>query len=525
MLQPISKLSQPDHALNDANEYIARLPDCWKGYARKALVLDEKVSAELAAALAYYYLLQNEGRCIFSDYTPFVDAFSGLKERISVCHTVLQLNAALESFHEENCLPVIILGSKEYALNFSTFVRNCIMIGAKLNASVTVKLEGSTNLLLFNKCMFANLSFAIDHGQIIADNSSWVKILNCNFTSNSVLLSAVGSKGAFNAERCTFYNCKAGGLLCGGPGEMVVDRCSFCDNARAGLEVREKGKLTVRNSSIYNNCWYGLAIGPRASNCEVVDCQIYHNARGGITVADDSEYVVLNRNKIYGNNRNGVFVIKSEVNIKENEVFDNEEWGIWAQDNSCCRVVMNDVFRNKCGGVCVEKERSNFVKLNASHDNLGPGYSEKDNQSNSHGFCESNDEYNNKELTVAKRSNFLSPWCSACLKRCQDLELCTTCLTAGYCNQDCQKKHRSKHKRLCNILREKSSFLIPSIVDDGPKDKISYNFHAKNLEDVGPDYADPPPRNGKEFIVKVQNCCFEKNELETPARLGIYDRS
>ena len=523
------KLSQPDHALKDANEYIARLPDCWKGYARKALVLDEKVSAELAAALAYYYLLQNEGRCIFSDYTPFVDAFSGLKERISVCHTVLQLNAALESFHEENCLPVIILGSKEYALNFSTFVRNCIMIGAKSNASVTVKLEGSTNLLLFNKCMFANLSFAIDHGQIIADNSSWVKILNCNFTSNSVSLSAVGSKGAFNAERCTFSNCKAGGLLCGGPGEMVVDRCSFCDNARAGLEVREKGKLTVRNSSIYNNCWYGLAIGPRASNCEVVDCQIYHNARGGITVADDSKYVVLNRNKIYGNNKNGVFVIKSEVNIRENEVFDNEEWGIWAQDNSCCRVLMNDVFHNKCGGVCVEKERSNFVKLNASHDNIGPGYSEKDNSifgdvfffnpSNSHGFCESNDDYNNKELTVAKRSNFLLPWCSACSKRCQDLELCTTCLTAGYCNEDCQRKHWSKHTRLCKILREKSSFLIPSITDDGPKDKISYNFHAKSLEDVGPDYADPPPKNGERFIVKVQNCCYEKEKL------GIYDRS
>ena len=520
------KLSQSEHALKDANEYIARLPDCWKGYARKALVLDEKVSAEIAAALAYYYFYRNEGRCIFSEYKPFIRAFTGLKERISVCHTVQQLNAALQSFHEENCLPFIVLGSKEYILNIDTLVRNCIMIGVKSNAtSVTVKLEGFSNLRLFNKCMFANLSFAIDHGQIIADNSSWVKILNCNFTSNSVSLSAVGSKGAFNAERCTFSNCKAGGLLCGGPGKMVVDRCSFCDNARAGLEVRERGKLTVRNSSIYNNCWYGLAIGPRASNCEVVDCQIYHNARGGITVAHDSEYVVLNRNKIYGNNRNGVFVIKSEVNIKENEVFDNEEWGIWAQDNSCCRVVMNDVFRNKCGGVCVEKERSNFVKLNASHDNIGPGYSEKDNQSNSHSFCESNVKYNNKELTVAKRSNFLSPWCSACSKRCQDLELCTTCLTAGYCNQDCQRKHRSKHKRLCNILREKSSFLIPSIVDDGPKDKISDNFHVKSLEDVGPDYAGPPPRNGEKFIVKVQNCCFEKNELETPARLGIYDQS
>ena len=534
------KLNQLENALEDANDYIARFPGCWKGYARKALALDQKVSAEIAAALAYYFYPKGSG-CIFSDYTPFTEAFPGLRRRISICDTVHQIDAALIphfyakmasiASNEENCLLIKILGSKEYILNYMLpqKLSNCIMVGTKPDASITLKFKNSTQISLLNRCMFANLSFAIDQGQITVPYGSWVKILNCKFTSNSDSLAAIGSAGVFNAERCTFSNCKAGGLLCEGPGEMVVDRCSFSDNARAGLEVREKGKLTVRNSRIYNNCWYGLAIGPRASNCEVVHCQIYHNAQGGITVADDSEYVVLNRNKIYGNNKNGVFVIKSEVNIRENEVFDNEEWGIWAQDNSCCRVLMNDVFRNKCGGVCVEKERSNFVKLNASHDNIGPGYSEKDNSifgdvfffnpSNSHGFCESNDDYNNKELTVAKRSNFLLPWCSACSKRCQDLELCTTCLTAGYCNEDCQRKHWSKHRRLCKILRERSSFLIPSITDDGPKDKISYNFHAKSLEDVGPDYAGPPPKNGERFIVKVQNCCYEKEKL------GIYDRS
>ena len=30
------KLHQLDDALKDANEYISRFPDCWKGYARKA---------------------------------------------------------------------------------------------------------------------------------------------------------------------------------------------------------------------------------------------------------------------------------------------------------------------------------------------------------------------------------------------------------------------------------------------------------------------------------------------------------
>jgi hypothetical protein len=50
------KLKQYENALKDANDYITRRPDCWRGYARKALALDglnEKASAEIAAALAF----------------------------------------------------------------------------------------------------------------------------------------------------------------------------------------------------------------------------------------------------------------------------------------------------------------------------------------------------------------------------------------------------------------------------------------------------------------------------------------
>lgn len=253
------KLNQLENALKDANEYITRFPDCWKGYARKALALNEKVSAAIAATLAYYYRYQIDGKCIL-ECQPFERAFPGLKERISICDTVEQFDAALirqfSSIHEENYYaPVIILGSNEYVFNseFPKILINCIMVGAKPDASVTLKLEGSTQMSLLKKCMFANISFVIDQGQVIARDDSWVKILDCNFTSNNDVLAAFGSVGTLNAERCTFSNCKAGGLLCEGPGEMVVDSCSFTRNMKAGLEVRKNGILTVRNSRIYNN--------------------------------------------------------------------------------------------------------------------------------------------------------------------------------------------------------------------------------------------------------------------------------
>ena len=62
----IVTLERNENDLKDANDYITRRLDCWMGYAWKALALDDinkklrpelvdKVSAEMAAALAFYH--------------------------------------------------------------------------------------------------------------------------------------------------------------------------------------------------------------------------------------------------------------------------------------------------------------------------------------------------------------------------------------------------------------------------------------------------------------------------------------
>ena len=98
--------------------------------------------------------------------------------------------------------------------------------------------------------MLAKLSFSIDKGQIISLPESWVKVLNCNFTSHGAVSAAVGTRGTFNARQCNFTNCKGGGLVCTGTGNMLVDDCTFARNMKADLEVHENGILTVRNSLI-----------------------------------------------------------------------------------------------------------------------------------------------------------------------------------------------------------------------------------------------------------------------------------
>ena len=547
------KLGQYEDALKDATDYITRRPDCWKGYARKALALDglnEKVSAEIAAALAFYH-----NRAIFSDFSPFKESFFDLQKHIFVCDTVDQLisNAKLSPKEEANLLTILVLGSKDYILNSDLVcpgivLSNCILVGARINCSVVLKFGGNTSVYLFNKCMITNLSFYLEKGQVSGRRGSLVKILNCKFTAGKDNDSAiVASESEFNAERCNFINGNYAGLGCVGPGNMVVVDCSFYNSGKVGLVVRDGGALIVKSSRVYNNRMHGCQIGPEALKCVVVNCDIRHNDEGGILV-ERSKNVRIIRNNVFGNNQCGLEMISSEVNIKENNIFDNGWWGIWSMSNSWCNVSMNRVFRNKAGGVRVGyrvagKEFSpSVVELNKIYDNIGPGFLDNVNKCEIDGRpsanvflrksylkspnslqsakCQGNEVYNNKENENVSQLNFAVLYCSNCRKKCEPNK-CGKCFTAVYCNKACMEGHWSKHKKLCKVFRGKASYLITSMKRVGGDGMIKR--HAKSLEEIGPKFSPPPPRDGKRFVVKVESY-MPGTDLK-PHTLLLYDRS
>ena len=545
------KLGQYEDALKDANDYITRRPYCWRGYARKALALDglnEKVSAEIAAALAFYH-----NRAIFSDFPPFENSFFDLQKRIFVCDAVDQLisNAELSLKVEANLLTILVLGSKDYVLNSDVvgggiILRNCILVGAKINCSVLLKFGGNTCVFLKSKCMITNLSFYLEEGEVVGQPGSLVKVLNCNFTGKDNDMPIVSSKGEFNAERCNFRNGNSVGLGCDGPGNMVVVDCSFCNN-KTGLGVRDGGTLIVKSSHMYNNRMHGCQIGPKASKCVVVNCDIRHNDQEGIAI-HRSKNVSIIRNNVFGNNQSGLMMMSSEVDIRENNIFENDLWGIWSMSNTWCNISMNKVFRNKTGGVRVgyraagDEISPSVVELNKIYDNIGPGIVESATKSELIGSQNTNDEhrnsylkspnshqtakrqnnkvYNNKESKNVSKLNISIPYCSNCRKKCEPIR-CGKCFAAVYCNKSCRKGHLSKHKKLCEVLRGKASFLITSMKRVGGDGMIKR--HAKGLEEIGPEFSPPPPRDGKRFVVKVQSS-IPSPDLN-PHTLLLYDRS
>ena len=514
-------LEQYEEALKDANEYIQRRPNCWTGYAWKALALNginkksnsdlvDNASAEIAAALAFY---RNES--VFSGLPVFDKVFGHLKKRIFLCDSVdTLLNAIFSEEDEAGMLKILVLCSEEYMFDSNSVKdpwNNCILVGAGKNRSVSIKSDKNINLLM---CMLSNLSFSFKEGQLHCLPGSFVKLLNCNFTSNDKTeeLAAVKTEGELSAEQCNFTGSRCEGLLSTGSGKASVIDCSIFNNRRYGLTARNDGVLIVKSSRIFNNGFFGLILDS-AAQCIADNCHIHHNGEDGIRVWKSSD-VTLKGNNVFHNGGAGIEAIDSEVVIRENDVFDNGAWGIWTFGDLSGNMTMNKVSRNKAGGIYVKTEHFFPIQRNKIYSNIGPGFLETSSLEEPSWPSQDNEIYNNKEIG---KLNLSIPFCSNCRKSCE-LRKCEKCFTTAYCSESCQESHWSKHQKICKVLREKLSYHVTN-----PK-TAEYSKETELIDgskDVGPEFSPPPPRDGKIFVAKVHTSCTGISSCT----VLLYDRS
>ena len=438
-------------------------------------------------------------RGIFTDFPIFVESFPDLQSRIFICNSVDELLDAMFSQEvETGLLKILVLGSEEYILNNSETVdkpwNNCILVGTRKKCSVSLKSNYHISLL---KCMFTNLSFSFNECRLFCLPDSFVKILNCNFTSNDDNIGTIKTEGVFNAEQCSFTRSP---LVCVKQSRAVVHDCSFCNNAKDELCVVEGGTLKVENCRMYNNGDDGLFVGDK-SECVVANCDIHDNGGDGIDLSESGN-VTLIRNNISNNSGRGIRInvmYGGVADVRENSLSDNGMWGIHTC-NSDCNILTNKIFRNNDGGVNIQEYRilsSVVVKLNKICHNGGPGLRVNGdvikvaewlhlNSANSVESFEfqNNEIHDNKENESDGKLNLSVPYCSYCRVKCKPT-MCQKCLTTAYCSESCQKQHYSKHKEICKVLREKSSYLITS-TEEADKDDLYHDGEYVGEDEVGP---------------------------------------
>jgi parallel beta-helix repeat protein len=564
------RLKQFNNALNDAEEYMKYSPECWRGYAKKALALqglDEKWNAVCAAALAFYH-----DRHIFEHFPPFQTSFPNLKQSIHVCDDVSSLVFLLSQLPCEivSYMPskVIVLEPGKYCLSVECFDRFrvvednifnvkllrtggfCLVAASDGSPELSVTLSFAGNFgLLSHSVMAVNISFIFELGKWQTMRGSVVKLFDCSVTSN-IFGHTFVSEGSLSVKKCHFINCKSTALLVCGNAD--VEDSVFSGNESIGLQVVGPGNLVLKDSKLHGNQW-GLDV--KHALCDVTGCQIYDNKKIGVGVGNGR--VKLTRNEIFHNDRHGIYLCeKSSAVIEENEIFENGWWGIDTMSNASCQVSQNKIYLNKCGGIHIDPiikasdHKQSIIEFNKIFSNQGPGidqdklYDDKiggavpsldvlltSEENFMKAKCTENTSKNNVERESEPPSQDVPEICFFCHKQDQ-LKKCTKCFTAGYCNPECQRSDWERHKKNCARLLEKYSVLLNilplSVGLIGDKQVLNNGVEVKApfpwLEQSGPEYEEAP-KCGKRFIVKIQACDLWRRSNNRGTLLAIQDRS
>ena len=548
------RLNQYANALTDAEDYIEYFPECWKGYARKALALlglNEKFYATCVAALAFHCNNQ-----IFDGFQPFKDSFPDLKERIHICDNVSSLVFLLSQCGPSKIVSdrkIIVLMPGEYRLTTEQFSTNQLQLDnvslvgvgdSSLSRGITLSFTGNLGMVSF-KLVAVNLSYVFELGMWTSPLRSVVKLVNCSVTSHNPHRCALMAEGTMSVKKCRFINCEANALLVTGFSE--VEDSLFSGNKSVGVKVVGPGRLVLKSSKLHGNQWGLDAVSAR--KCDVTNCQIYDNKKIGVGVANTEVY--LKHNEIFHNDRHGIHLREKAIGIiEENEIFENGWSGISSMTDAYCRVSRNKIYQNKCCGVragpiALDLDRQSVVESNEIFSNEGPGIDLEDTFDDSiyssstscgnirkrEAKCTGNFLKDNIEDGMAPPSHDISHICFFCHKMPENLKKCGSCFTAEYCNQKCQKRDWKKHRNNCARLLEKHSVLLKvlplslGLIGDKLRARhIELKAPYEWLEPSGPKY-EAAPKQGKRFIVKIQACDSLRKSNVEGTLLAIEDRS
>ena len=585
------KLSKPKKALDDCEECLSLKPNYGKALLRKVWALDElmkgakcqdnlKGNAVATAALAHHLDSNADNRRFINERFTDLD--------YEVISSDNQLEQALRFRQAPKTL---LLREGEYNVSqflvarFDTHVVG-LGSGAVLNCRQVFAVQNVT-------CFFQNVRFPrgnpplvcqgasgiihFSHCEISAGFSRCQDYPECNGgegcvaasrgqpTCDRTLTFGVPYKSGFtgypgiqvkggstvHVTRSQIHHCGGGGALVSDKGSrLFVRKCEVYSNQN-GLEARNGGQLIATENNVYGNSTHGFLIGPDPGCCLISNNKIFENHQEGVYVANNKQeaLVTVDGNEIHHNMAFGLSLTDSHLSISNNNIFENGFWGILCTTRTSAKIMGNDIFGNKCGGIFIGINFCGNVAINSNviRDHAGPylHYLEgpfpdasrihewhtyfrlPPGETNFYSYPptqESNQVFNNTEglFHPEEAIERLETGCCHCFgKLCQKgVKRCPECYIAVYCGLDCLQNHRQKHKSLCEVLKRRYSTKV-ELLETCENDKVKFRFFGPHLEDVGK--CPPPKRNGSQaFIVKVQTSPLNCHPKQL---MFVYDKS
>ena len=585
------KLSKPKKALDDCEECLSLKPNYGKALLRKVWALDElmkgakcqdnlKGNAVATAALAHHLDSNADNRRFINER--FTDLDYEVISSDNQLEQALRFRQAPKTLllreGEYNVSQFLVAGFDTHVVGLgSGAVLNCRQVFVVQNVTCffqNVRFPSGNPPLV---CQGASAIIHFSHCEISAGFSRCQDYPECNGGEGCV----AASRGKPNCDRTLTFGVpyksgftgypgiqvKGGSTVyitrsqihhCGGGGALVsekrsrlfVQKCEVYSNQN-GLEATNGGQLIATENNVYGNSTHGFLIGPDPGCCLISNNQIFENHKEGVYVAKNKQeaLVTVDGNDIHHNMAFGLSLTDCHLSISNNKIFENGFWGILCITRTSAKIMGNDIFGNKCGGIFIGINFCGKVAINSNviRDHAGPSLHylegpfpdastihESDphfglppGETNFYSYPptqENNQVFNNTEglFHPEEAIERLETGCCHCFgKLCQKgVKRCPECYIAVYCGLNCLQNHRQKHKSLCEVLKRRYSTTV-ELLETCENDKVKVRFFGPHLKDVGK--CPPPKRNGSQaFIVKVQTSPLNCHPKQL---LFVYDKS
>ena len=585
------KLSKPKKALEDCEECLSLKPNYGKALLRKVWALDElmkgakcqdnlKGNAVATAALAHHLDSNADNRRFINER--FTDLYYEVISSDNQLEQALRFRQAPKTLllreGEYNVSQFLVAGFDTHVVGLgSGAVLNCRQVFVVENATCFFQnvrfpsgnpplvCQGGSGIIHLSHCKIsAGFSRCQDYPecnggegcvaasrgkQICERTLSFGKPLKSGFTGYPGIQVKGGSTMYITLSH--IHHCGGGGALVSEKGSrLFVRKCEVYSNQN-GLEAKDGGQLIATENNVYGNSTHGFLIGPDPGCCLISNNKIFENQKEGVYVANNKQeaLVTVDGNDIHHNMAFGLSLTDCHLSISNNKIFENGFWGILCITRTSAKIMGNDIFGNKCGGIFIGINFCGKVAINSNviRDHAGPylHYLEEPfpdartlheldpnvidlppgetNFYSNPPTQENNQVFNNTEglFHPEEAIERLETGCCHCFEKlCQKgVKRCPECYIAVYCGLDCLQNHRQKHKSLCAVLNRRYSTTVD--LHKLPKFETENRYFGPHLKGIGK--CPPPKKKGRHaFIIKVQTTSLNCHPKQM---MRVYDQS
>lgn len=157
------------------------------------------------------------------------------------------------------------------------------------------------------------------------------------------------------------YQNNRAGVRIRGNRPVKIQECDIYQNGVSGVALNQSARGSVDNCNIYLNKTGGVAIKD-AEQLLLTNSKIHQNGKGGVRIQttthspSDTTHAFLEKNKIYLNQRAGVYALStgptpSQVILSSNAIYSNTRSGIRIEDNIHMTAANNEIYKNETAGI------------------------------------------------------------------------------------------------------------------------------------------------------------------------------